>query len=57
MIELQFPDGASRQYPDGSTGRQVAEYPPAPGYAPVGQAEQAQPGYWDAEQQQRGNWT
>ena len=22
-----------------------------------GQAEQAQPGYWDAEQQQRGNWT
>ena len=24
MIELKFPDGASREYPDGSTGREVA---------------------------------
>ena len=24
MIELKFPDGASREYPDGSTGRDVA---------------------------------
>jgi threonyl-tRNA synthetase len=25
MIELQFPDGAAREYPDGSTGRDVAQ--------------------------------
>ena len=43
--------------PGQPAGRQAADYPPAPGYAPVGQAEQAQQGYWDAEQQQRGNWT
>jgi hypothetical protein len=39
------------------TGRQATDYPPAPGYAQVGQADQAQQGYWDQEQQPRGNWT
>ncbi len=38
-------------------GHQATDYPPAPGYAQVGQADQAQQGYWDQEQQPRGNWT
>ncbi len=36
---------------------QAPGYQPVPGYAPASQADQAQPGYWDQEQQARGNWS
>ena len=47
-------DGYSSGQP---TDPMTADYPPAPGYAPVGQADHAQQGYWDQDQQPRGNWT
>jgi hypothetical protein len=39
-----------------STGPMGTEYQPAPGYAPAGQADQAQQGYWESEQP-HGNWS
>ena len=48
---------AHEGYPSGQpTGPLPADYPPAPGYDPAGQTDQATQGYWDQEQPPRGNW-
>ena len=39
------------------TGPLAADYLPTPGFAPAGQRDPGQQGYWEPEQQPRGNWS
>ncbi|MGH3266917.1 MAG: hypothetical protein ACRDNS_33615, partial [Trebonia sp.] len=42
---------------DQSAAAPGAEYAPMPDYATAGQPDEVQHGYWDQEQQRRGNWS